>query len=75
LIDLPALKCFPGLRLHLHLQLFKVCAMMVRITCYLSSKFYPRFIPINGYMVSGVRCQDSTPGGLRLDSSYETLQV
>jgi hypothetical protein len=37
----------------------------VKITHNLSFKFYPDFIPVYGYMVSGVRCQDSTP-------SYET---
>jgi hypothetical protein len=30
---------------------------MVKITCSMVSKFYPSFIPIYGYMVSGVRIQ------------------
>ena len=30
---------------------------MVEITFNMFSKFYPRFIPIYGYMVSGVRIQ------------------
>jgi len=32
---------------------------LVKITRNMSSKFYPSFIPIYGYMVSGVGCQVS----------------
>ena len=41
---------------------------LVKITRNMYSKFYPSFIPIYGYMVSGFRCQGSTPGCLRPDT-------
>jgi len=43
-------------------------AGLVKITLNISSKFYPGFIPIYGYMVSGFRCQDSTPWRLCPDT-------
>jgi len=38
-------------------------------TLAMSSKFYPSFIPIYGYMVSGVRCQQSDDGEQKTEDS------
>ena len=42
------------------------------ITRNMHSKIYPSFILTDGFMVSGVRCQDGDARELRPDTSYET---
>ena len=60
---------------------------IVKITRSMFYKFYPSFISIYGYMVSGVRCQDSTPGclcpdtwnlvevGMKMRSKFKSVKV
>ena len=47
----------------------------MNITRNMSSKFYPDFIPIYGYMVSGVRCQEWDKQNLKPEHlTFERLQ-